>query len=195
VSIHQRYKLLLGNTLEVPDFPIDLGVERMIKIAIEPKPGPQPDPCDDQSKQAFKDLDDLFSLKQTIDFPPYDKSCQAEDPQNPQHPVVTGDVVKKLAEIRAYVQTTSGGEQAKAKALVNLLDLERSASGESKPLAMSEVLAKLQNVESYMETVPVKDPDRERHEHIVSLLKTIIMDSRHRTGVDCKAASITLGVS
>ncbi len=178
-----------------PDFMIDLGVPRVIKFAIEPEPGPQPDPCDNQSKQAFKDLVDLFSLKQAIDFPPYDKNCQDEDPQNPHHPVVTKDVVKKFTAIRAYVQTTRGPEQAKARALADLQDLIGSASGKSKPLRMTEVLAKLLNIESYLEAVTVKEEDKGRHDQIVSLLKGIIADSRHRTGVDCKAASVMLGVS
>jgi hypothetical protein len=185
-------------TVSFSDVNLELGVPRVVHIAIDPLPGPSPDPCDDQTKQAFKDVIDLFALKHFIDFLPYPSGmdCHPEDPQNPNHPVPASarDVVKKFKDMQGFVKKTAKGNEAE-KVLKELSDLTASASGTSSPLPSSTVVQELLDVDAYLKNLSVKDSDKEKLKEFLDMLPALISGSRHRTGVDCKAAMVMLSIA
>jgi hypothetical protein len=181
------------------DFPFAVGVPRVIHIAIDPLPSPKPDPCDDDTKLAFKELMALFSLQHIIDFQPYPSgmNCQTEDPQNPQHPPVAPSaraVVQQLKEMETLIKNNGKGKDDKT-VLMELQGLQSSAAGTSPPLASGIILKQLLDVQQYLKTLTVKDSDTPKLHQLLESLSGIIDESRHRTGADCKAAMVMLTVA
>ncbi len=148
-----------------------LGNPGVIRVGSEPK-SEDLSTCYSPSKKTFQALAKLLSFSASIDYPAYDPSCQACDPQAPSSTATCPHLtsVDQLESVRKFVAT-----KPKSGSIVNeIRTIEDALSGKPlKGMSQKELMLSVERVQEFLLAVNGRNPQTPEQKTALQKFKAI----------------------